>query len=114
MKWRDAILSEAEVLKIRKLVEIGISQVDIARRFGKSLNTINRVVKNTRPICHDTELSEIETAGHCGVRPPAKRGRPRIEDRAKTTEAKKPWLKLGMSRRTWYRHQAEKRAKGRA
>jgi hypothetical protein len=25
-------------------------------------------------------------------------------------EAKKPWLKLEMSRRTWYRRQAEKRA----
>jgi IS30 family transposase len=46
MKWRDAVLSEAEVLKIRKLVEIGISQVDIARRFGKSLGTINKVVKS--------------------------------------------------------------------
>lgn len=41
-----------------------------------------------------------------------KTGRPRIEDRAKTIEARKPWLKLGMSRRTWYRRQAEKR-KGR-
>jgi hypothetical protein len=41
-----------------------------------------------------------------------KTGRPRIEDRAKTIEAKKPWLKLEMSRRTWYRRQAEKR-KGR-
>ena len=30
----------------------------------------------------------------------------------RTIEAKKPWLKLGMSRRTWYRRQAEKR-KGR-
>jgi hypothetical protein len=41
-----------------------------------------------------------------------KKGGPRIEDRAKTIEARKPWLKLGMSRRTWYRRQAEKR-KGR-
>ena len=40
----------------------------------------------------------------------ARTGRPRIEDRAKTIEAKKPWLKLEMSRRTWYRRQAEKRA----
>ena len=47
-------------------------------------------------------------------RPPAaKKGRPRIEDRAKTIEARKPWLKLGMSRRTWYRRQAERRAKDR-
>ena len=40
---------------------------------------------------------------------PARKGRPRIEDRATTIEAKKPWLKLGMSRRTWYRRQAERR-----
>jgi hypothetical protein len=38
---------------------------------------------------------------------PRKTGRPRIEDRAQTIEAKKPWLKLQMSRRTWYRRQAE-------
>jgi hypothetical protein len=41
-----------------------------------------------------------------------KTGHPRIEDRAQTIEARKPWLKLEMSRRTWYRRQAEKR-KGR-
>ena len=40
------------------------------------------------------------------------KGPPRIEDRARTIEARKPWLKLDMSRRTWYRRQAEKR-KGR-
>jgi hypothetical protein len=41
-----------------------------------------------------------------------RKGRPRIEDRARTIEAKKPWLKLEMSRRTWYRRRAEQR-KGR-
>jgi hypothetical protein len=40
---------------------------------------------------------------------PRKTGRPRIEERANTIEAKKPWLKLEMSRRTWYRRQAEQR-----
>jgi hypothetical protein len=40
----------------------------------------------------------------------AKKGRPRIEDRANTNDARQPWLKLGVSRRTWYRRQAEKRA----
>jgi hypothetical protein len=39
----------------------------------------------------------------------AHKGRPRIEDRANTIEARKPWLKLGMSKRTWYRRQAERR-----
>jgi hypothetical protein len=38
-----------------------------------------------------------------------KTGRPRIEDRDKTLAATKPWLALGMSERTWFRRQAEKR-----
>jgi hypothetical protein len=46
------------------------------------------------------------------MRAPPKKGRPRIEDRARTIEAKKPWLKLEMSRRTWYRREAERRARG--
>ena len=41
-----------------------------------------------------------------------KKGRPRIEDHAKTIEARKPWLKLKMSRRTWYRRQADQRKGG--
>jgi hypothetical protein len=40
---------------------------------------------------------------------PRKTGRPRIEDRAKTIEARTPWLRLEMSRRTWYRRRAELR-----
>jgi hypothetical protein len=42
----------------------------------------------------------------------ARKGRSRIEERHLTIEARQPWLKLGMSRRTWYRRQAEQR-KGR-
>ena len=42
----------------------------------------------------------------------ARTGRPRLEERGETNEATKPWLKLTMSRRTWYRRQAERR-KGR-
>jgi hypothetical protein len=38
----------------------------------------------------------------------AKTGRPRIENRARTIEARKPWLKLEMSRRTWYRRPSRK------
>jgi hypothetical protein len=41
-----------------------------------------------------------------------KTGQPRIEERHLTIEARKPWLKLEMSRRTWYRRQAEKRKAG--
>ena len=39
----------------------------------------------------------------------SKRGRPRIEEIEKTLKATKPWEKLGMSERTWYRRQTEKR-----
>jgi hypothetical protein len=42
------------------------------------------------------------------VRHAVKKGRPRIGEEQVTLEAEKPWLKLGLSRRTWYRRQAEK------
>jgi hypothetical protein len=35
-------------------------------------------------------------------------GRPRLEDKDKSFEATKPWLALGMSRRTWYSRRKEK------
>lgn len=38
-----------------------------------------------------------------------KRGRPLIEERALTNEARKPWEAAGMSRRTWYRRQERAR-----
>jgi hypothetical protein len=34
-------------------------------------------------------------------------GRPLDKDRGKSIEAQKPWLALGMSRRTWYRQRAK-------
>jgi hypothetical protein len=40
-----------------------------------------------------------------------KTGRPRIGEEGKTLEAIKPWVSLKMSRGTWFRRQAEKRAK---
>src|ERR1700688_1556884 len=41
-----------------------------------------------------------------------KRGRPRIEDRGKTIEARQPWKAAGMSRASWYeRRRAEQKAK---
>jgi hypothetical protein len=41
---------------------------------------------------------------------PPRRGRPRLEYRAKTIEAKKPWEAKAMSRSTWYRRKREKAA----
>ena len=39
-----------------------------------------------------------------------RKGRPRLEGRAKTIEAKRPWEAKGMSRSTWYRRKREKTA----
>ena len=39
-------------------------------------------------------------------------GRPRLEDRESTLAATKPWVALGMSRRSWFRRQKEQRSKG--
>lgn len=36
-------------------------------------------------------------------------GRAKLEERHLAVEAQKPWEALGMSRRTWYRRQAEKK-----
>lgn len=35
-------------------------------------------------------------------------GRPKNEDRGKTLAALKPWAKMGISRRTWFRLEAKK------
>jgi hypothetical protein len=43
------------------------------------------------------------------IKAPPKKGRPRIEDKGKSFEATKPWVALGMSRRTWYARRKEKR-----
>ena len=44
--------------------------------------------------------------------PIVRRGPPRIEDRDKTYEATKPWVKLKMSRSTWYRIKNDPARKG--
>jgi len=40
-----------------------------------------------------------------------KTGRPLAKDANKTLKKLRPWIALGMSERTWYRRQAEQRAK---
>lgn len=45
---------------------------------------------------------------------PRKSGRPRIEDEGKTLSVTQPWVKFRMSRRTWYRRQAELKLKEKA
>lgn len=60
-----------------------------------------------RPPSRPRGESRIGTAGVAPGPREAKRkqGRPRVEDRAKTLVATKPWLLLGMSRSTWYLRQ---------
>jgi len=62
----------------------------------------NVAVKNPRP----RVTGKTGTLDH----KPRPFKRPRLEDRSKTLAAQEPWKKLGMSRRTWYRRQAEKKS----
>jgi hypothetical protein len=74
--------------------------------MAASIFSILRPARRTRRYARATHLRAAEMMSR------RKTGRPRIEDRARSIEARKPWLKLNMSRRTWYRHQAEQREKG--
>jgi hypothetical protein len=38
-------------------------------------------------------------------------GRPRLEDKGNTLAATRPWEALGMSRRSWFRREKERRGK---
>ena len=80
--------------------------MNIGTRFGKSLPSIGTMSREKPRTCLRLRLSEIETI-RPSARPPTKKDRPHIEDRAQTIEAEKPWRKLGMSRRTWCRLQTE-------
>lgn len=62
---------------------------EVAKRRADAIETIEIVIDKRRRV---------------GL----KVGRPRIEDRDKTLAATKPWLSLGMSRRTWF----DRKAKG--
>jgi hypothetical protein len=48
----------------------------------------------------------------CGARGEVRRGRPMIGGERMTFEATKPWLVLGMARRTWYRRRQLYRLRG--
>ena len=92
--------------------------------FSKPLSVLGHVDKSNRhkrfyrqpssihygPFGLEKYPAVVHNTGKLMRGPAPKTGRPRIEDRANTNEARKPWLKLNMSRRTWYRRQAEKRA----
>lgn len=57
--------------------------------------TTPRMTKRFKPI-------HVESEFVTSVYVKASKGRPRIEDRANTIEAAKPWEALGISRRTFY------------
>ena len=58
-----------------------------------------------------TRKAKVPASKGVGTKKSKSKGRPRLEDRDKTIEAQKPWVAAKMSRRTWYRRQAEKREK---
>jgi hypothetical protein len=66
------------------------------------------VAKAKRLIKAPGKATDGGTAGETA--PKVRKGRPRLEDRAKTLAATKPWDAAGMSRSSWYKRQAEKRS----
>jgi hypothetical protein len=83
---------------------------NIARRYGLVGETHGEPIEQIRD-AHSSQPKGKTLDPTMESAAPKKKagGRPRIEDRDKTNEAKKPWLTLGMSRASWYRRQAEKR-----
>jgi hypothetical protein len=99
----------------------GLSPAKFLQEWGESVTSEQRMDHEAEPFhgsptasgrlgSHLDELQLLASGGRQVKR--ARAGRPRLEERGETNEARKPWLKLSMSRRTWYRRQAEKR-KGR-
>lgn len=101
--------TDSKEAQVRALREARVSSV----RPKRSLlcPPINQIQKASEP------LVSAETAGaqpsplkstpaattECIAITVAKRGRPRLEDRQTTLKVTKPWEKLLMSERTWYR-----------
>lgn len=93
------------------------------RRHSKSRGPLDAVSSSVPAI--DTRDAAAGTSGRKLTRrrqpskppaepkapPKAKPGRPRIERKGQTLAATRPWEALGMSQRTWFRRQAEKRGK---
>ena len=76
---------------------------NICRLCGLNMDLVGRV-HNCHPI--------PRLASYAGApKKRAGRGRPIDRDMDKTVTATKPWLALGMSRRTWYRRKREEKAK---
>lgn len=70
-----------------------------------SLPMAIRIIPKTKAEIAAEEGAKRAQAG----RAKAPGGRPRIGEEGKTDAHRKPWIALGMSERTWYRRQAEKR-----
>lgn len=101
-----------------------VETVSTVPRSGPSLGITGRQPRHSPSATGQRETKSPERAGAAlgpergkpqapGFDPPGRPtrpGRPRIEDRDKTLAALKPWAALGMSERTWYRRQQEKRS----
>lgn len=63
----------------------------------------------TKPKAKAKTLAKAEqvAAPHTIAKQKVKRGRPRIEDKGTTLSDTKPWVALGMCRRTWEKRQRE-------
>lgn len=76
----------------------------------------NHQSASLKSLCSRRGMTDSRTCGAqaASIKPSpseAKKGRPRIEVAHKTLAATKPWAALGMSERTWFRRQAERKVK---
>lgn len=97
-------LREANSSKSRVVHHAG-EPVDIWPDTNAAEDRLKRRETRKRPV------ESAQSGNNCTPRPALKRGRPLAKDITKTLAATKPWESEGMSRRTWYRRQAEKASK---
>lgn len=76
------------------------------RHWGSCFEAMRDAAKLERRVIQES-LPNVEPGSEKG----RKGGRPRLEDVAETLAARRPWEAEGMSRRTWFRRQKERRAR---
>lgn len=104
---KSAPLTLAVSAAIAKRLSEPANKAELERRFpGCKIE----VVKARSSAVEQPTLNR-QVVGSSPAAPATRKGRPRLEDQAKTIKAQAPWLKCKppMSRTTWYRRKAEKR-----
>ena len=108
-------MDKQDPLKQRQLRAMREAQANESRRHdarSKSAKTDAEGRIRHAPLLPDLGATHAPSVPPSGTERPkaARRGRPRLEETAKTLRAQKPWEKMTppMSRATWFRRQKER------